>query len=492
MRHKPEINVALLQPPGYVHSFALLEAAEYVVALARGAGYRAELRKNRLIPTGLNVLFGAHIAPEQAGTWPANTVIFNTEQLPEKNQWTNATYREALESRYVWDYSPTNLALIGHDRKGEVAFGYAEDLRRIPRRDDPQFDLVFYGSMNDRRQQMLDRLQVAGLRIATLFGLYGPERDAVLGNARAVLNLHFYESQILQQIRVFYPLTNRIPVISENFSSGSGPVVFEESLFCPGFEAFETYAVRLLRHEPGFEAEASRRCSAFQEKADYRAEFASVLEQTVATLLGANDGKARSKPAIPARMNLGSGKDYRAGYLNVDIDPGVEPDLLLDLGQRLDWPLNVDTSAYGAIRLDACMFDEILSIDVLEHIPSLPTLMTNCLRLLRDGGRFTIQVPYDLALGAWQDPTHVRAFNENSWLYFTDWFWYLGWLEHRFECEHREFLLSAHGQSLAERGASIDDLLRTPRAVDAMRVVLRKRETTPEERVRARAFRLSL
>ena len=54
------------------------------------------------------------------------------------------------------------------------------------------------------------------------------------------------------------------------------------------------------------------------------------------------------------------------------------------------------------------------------------------LALLKDGGRFEIEVPYERALTAWQDPTHVRAMNEKSWLYYTDWFWYLGWFEHRF------------------------------------------------------------
>jgi len=43
--------------------------------------------------------------------------------------------------------------------------------------------------------------------------------------------------------------------------------------------------------------------------------------------------------------------------------------------------------------------------------------MTNCLKLLRVGGVFKILVPYDLSYGAWQDPTHIRAFNERSWLY---------------------------------------------------------------------------
>jgi len=58
--------------------------------------------------------------------------------------------------------------------------------------------------------------------------------------------------------------------------------------------------------------------------------------------------------------------------------------------------------------------------------------MKSCLDLLKVGGIFEINVPYDLSLGAWQDQTHVRAFNENSWLYYTDWFWDMGWTEARF------------------------------------------------------------
>ena len=66
-------------------------------------------------------------------------------------------------------------------------------------------------------------------------------------------------------------------------------------------------------------------------------------------------------------------------------------------------------------------------------VPQLTQLMTNALTLLKDGGRFEIEVPYEHAATAWQDPTHVRALNENSWIYYCEWFWYLGWFEHRFE-----------------------------------------------------------
>jgi hypothetical protein len=96
--------------------------------------------------------------------------------------------------------------------------------------------------------------------------------------------------------------------------------------------------------------------------------------------------------------------------------------------------------------------------------------MTNCKDLLVEGGEFHIHVPYDLSLGAWQDPTHVRAFNENSWLYYTDWHWYLGWKD-KFVVKELQLIKS----KLAEEMNISDQMLRIlPRMVDSMKVVLVK------------------
>lgn len=110
--------------------------------------------------------------------------------------------------------------------------------------------------------------------------------------------------------------------------------------------------------------------------------------------------------------------------------------------------------------------------------------MRNFLDLLRDGGELHVSVPYELSCGAWQDPTHVRAFNENSWLYYTKWAWYLGWRDHRFDLV--SLLYSKDGKPITEasgqEGATLEELLRTPRAIDSMHIVFRKRQTTEEEK----------
>jgi SAM-dependent methyltransferase len=131
------------------------------------------------------------------------------------------------------------------------------------------------------------------------------------------------------------------------------------------------------------------------------------------------------------------------------------------------------------VLLEADGADLIDANNVLEHVQDLPGLMTNCLRLLREGGEMRIEVPIEGARTAWQDPTHVRAMNENSWLYYTEWFWYLGWYAHRFEIAQSCYL-DADLRACAREAAAF------------MRLVLRKVPTTLQERMVARTMQPDL
>lgn len=482
---KPVINVCLMQPPGYIHALALLEAAEYVAEKCILAGYPASLRKNRLLADGLNIVFGAHINPQQSAAYPANTVIFNTEQIPEKSAWINPRYKMCLDRHFVWDYSSFNLAALGHQRAQQVNFYHVEKLRRIIPDQQLEYDLIFYGSINDRRKKIIEALRARGIKILTVFGLYGPERDALLGKARAVLNLHFYESQIFQQIRAFYALSNGIPVISENFPEASAPGIYGEVIFTPGREPFEDFVLKLLTPHQPFKQAAQEKTGRFQASKN-NTEFDHVLEKTMTAVLGKKSPEPGTG-SVPARINLGCGQDYRPDCLNIDVDPDVNPDLLVDLSALENLPVSVSSPIYGTVTLAENQIDEIIAVHVLEQVQQLPQLMGNCLKLLTAGGRLTIQVSYDLSLAAWQDPRQVRAFNENSWLYYTEWFWKLGWFDERFDCTETSLNLTEYGKSLVSRNVPQDEVLRTARAIDSMRVVLTKRKTTPEEKTMARA-----
>lgn len=87
--------------------------------------------------------------------------------------------------------------------------------------------------------------------------------------------------------------------------------------------------------------------------------------------------------------------------------------------------------------------DELYAAHFLEHIPQcywnegneytvvhkdeksvelFEKFMLECHRILKPGGKFTIVCPYYNSSRCWQDPTHRRAINEASFLYFNrDW-----------------------------------------------------------------------
>lgn len=482
---KPVINVCLLQPAGYVHAMALLEAAEYVAEKARLAGYESVLSKNRLFRHGLNIVFGAHISPKDNPDFPSNTVIFNTEQIPEKSVWISSQYKACLDRHFVWDYSDTNLKMIGHQKTGLINFYHVDKLQRIAPAQRAEYDLVFYGSMNERRKLIIDRLRNKGLKILTVFGLYGYERDCLLGKARAVLNLHFYESQIFQQIRAFYALSNGMPVISENYPEASAPMLYKEVLFTPGVRQFEDFAVDLLARDEPFRLESKTRLERFYASRD-NTDFNQILEKTIKTVIGEPSATPPAIPPAPSRINL-LGRHYLQGHLNIGIDHSTNPDAMLDLSLPLKLPTALSSKTWGTITLSENQLDEIVAVDALARVQQLTQLMDNCLTLLREGGKLTIVVPYELSLGAWQDPSHVRAFNENSWLQYTQQFWQIGWLNYRFDITESSMNLTDFGKTMVARNVAQDEILRTPRAIESMRVVLIKRKTTPEEKMLAYA-----
>ena len=197
-----------------------------------------------------------------------------------------------------------------------------------------------------------------------------------------------------------------------------------------------------------------------------------------------------SAPTVPTTLHVGSGKNWQPHWLNLDIEPRWRPDIVWDLAAPLpdDGQLTFRTERFGEITIGDECFAEMVAQDVLEHIRDLPAAMTTMLRWLRTGGVLKAAVPYDLSLGAWCDPTHVRGFNEKSFEYYTNWSWYLGWRTHNFALRCMQFTPSALGRQLAAKGVPDDEILRTPRAIDQIQVELQKQRLSPEQRAATEHF----
>ena len=472
------INLVVIQPNGYVHSLVFVDVARALRHGLRRIGIKAHITKNRLRADCTNWILGGHLAlrPEQIAGH--RCVIVNLEQMGHAGAALPDEYRHLLGSHPVLDYDAGNLEAYRSPGLpvGLFEFSHVSYLEKpTPALRDREIDLLFYGSVNDRRRDLFRRIEAAGVPV-TCFDkpIYAEERDHYISNAKAVLNCSFYESHRFEQVRAFHCLSLGTPVVCERIPCQAIPKRFQESCFF--FDPMDPAAFfgRVFRGEDFFD-EADRRLVRWRESTPVGdTALLGFIRETEACL----DRKVKglAEPWRPTRINLGSGKDYRLGWLNVDVDASVQPDLVLDLSRPLQFPIRLRSELGGDVELQPDSVEEFFADNVLEHVPDLPRLMTQVLELLRDGGRFVVQVPCEGAPTAWQDPTHVRAFNQNSWLYYTDWFWYLGWLEHRFQVESLEWQ-DIHMKTCERQDAAF------------IRVILQKVETTPWERTIARTMR---
>jgi SAM-dependent methyltransferase len=402
-------------------------------------------------------------------------VVVNLEQLGDRGAPIGEEYLNLLRTSAVIDYDVRNLAAYGAkiDDVPIISFQFAPYLRSsalVPIQDRP-IDLLFFGSINPRRHALFSRIESCGWRISTFEQpLYGPERDQVIRQSKAVFNCHYYETSVFEQARAFHTLSLGTPLVSERTPKTCPPAVYEHAVTWVDDENIESFFQNKFLSQ-AWQIEAMAQIETFASTdglADWQLAhaYAQALWQECQGAFGV------WRPKV---MNLGSGKDYKMGWLNVDILEKAQPDLLIDLGQVISLPVERMTAGGGKVKLEEGGLEYVYANNVLEHVPDLPRLMTNVLTLLKEGGVLELEVPFEKSPAAWQDPTHLRAMNMNSWLYYTSWFWYLGWFEHRFEMLDFHWL-DANLKTCEEAQASF------------MRVKFKKVQTTPQERAVARTM----
>ena len=216
------INICIIKPNNYIHSLAYLEIAELLHYSVLELNQNSKISYNfiDINPKVKNIIFGAHLLnDDMINSIPSNTIIFNTEQIESINEiWKRRILLLASKGIVFWDYSNHNLDLLltKLNVKGRLfEIGFQKNLQRIKMNDNKEVDVLFYGSLNNRREKIINSLLKNNVKVKCLFGVYGKDRDDWIGKSKIVLNLHYYESKIFEIVRIFYLLTNAIPIVSE-------------------------------------------------------------------------------------------------------------------------------------------------------------------------------------------------------------------------------------------------------------------------------------
>ena len=124
------------------------------------------------------------------------------------------------------------------------------------------------------------------------------------------------------------------------------------------------------------------------------------LQRQYARALAEKDAKDKGLLCV----DIGGGLNPYPGYTTVDLRDTA--DYVCDLNNGIPLPDN----SVGVLNAS----------HILEHLQDKTKIMGEIHRVLSHGGWAFIEVPSTDGRGAFQDPTHVSYWNENSFLYYTD------------------------------------------------------------------------
>ncbi len=160
----------------------------------------------------------------------------------------------------IWEYDLSNkwfLETLGYNKVKFVPLKYSKSLENIKVNQNPKYDILFYGAINKKRFEILkkinskfnlvvigdnfdvDNVELNNSGIKFLPKDFSDKLDNIISETKIILNLHFYESSIQEQVRLFYLLNNSKCVVSElSKKNYYGDLIHE-------FENYETLEKKL-------------------------------------------------------------------------------------------------------------------------------------------------------------------------------------------------------------------------------------------------------
>lgn len=139
------------------------------------------------------------------------------------------------------------------------------------------------------------------------------------------------------------------------------------------------------------------------------------------------------------KLNLGCGERKKQGYLNIDWNPEIKPDITHDLN-KFPYPFNDNT------------FDLIEADHVLEHLDKPFLVMKELHRVLKPNGHLIIKVPH-FSRG-FTHAEHTHGFDATFPLYFNKNFTKSGYFGIDFKLEKLELRWLANQHLLPVMGYS--------------------------------------
>ena len=255
-------NICKIEPLNYLHSSSFDDLSKLLCYGIIDSGYKCTLSSNKLANNCVNIIIGTHLLSEKdiinlnSDNRTKQIIFINTEQLKYTNvKWLSTISSIANKNTVLWDYSKSNISYLKKRNPNIKALflkiGYNKILEKIKTKSnkDKNIDFLFYGSINQRRLVILEKLIANGISLKHVFGVYGSELDELISSSKFILNLHYYESKILESIRLFYLITNKVPILTEISDSTVDDQDFKSLTYHTNYDNLLDKCIELLHHD---------------------------------------------------------------------------------------------------------------------------------------------------------------------------------------------------------------------------------------------------
>jgi hypothetical protein len=221
-------------------------------------GYQTKQSTNVILQDAINIIWGvgSPFSPTydeiRSIAKPENSIIFNMEQIASDSNLVTSEYLNFLSNYVVLDYNQKNLNIL---KNNLGVNGYEFPLMPSVKFNsdydssisfEKKYDLAFYGTLNSRREKIIQDIERLGISIKVIKGAYGLDLPAAISDCKAVLNLHYYETSIFEIARCLRPLAMGFPIISEISVMPSSVDWNQSGIFFLKPENFEEHILEIL------------------------------------------------------------------------------------------------------------------------------------------------------------------------------------------------------------------------------------------------------
>lgn len=220
MLSNKEITIIDIPSPGIlggVYSDLILALTHSINLL----GYKVSYERRFIRTTNPVIIFGLYrefINNSPQIQFPENYFNFNLAPIIDtKISWFQ-NYLQCVSKHNLIDYSYNNISylskLMVSSRPTHLFnFGFFDlmPFKGIERSE----HYLFYGKLNEVREQRLKYFQNAGLKLNVLQNIWGHERDIQIRKAKAIINIGKYDPNILEVYRIWHSLCLGTSVYSD-------------------------------------------------------------------------------------------------------------------------------------------------------------------------------------------------------------------------------------------------------------------------------------